>query len=244
MTIRKANFALGLLASVLTLPLAARAQVTDLSRDPKNNFNNGYSLPAADSREIKGTPFLLSYWSPAMMQLAAGGAPISANLKYDVYRQELRVKRPQGDSVVVPLNKVKDFSLTGSGATRRFVCYPAAALPPEAGGGCAEVLADGSHAQLLKFVRKEVVKQAGESSSYASASTVSVLETQTSYYLRWATDGHFTPLRLKRASLEQALTGQPAALAALKTRKGNLSSEADLAAAVTTIDPLLTGTSR
>jgi hypothetical protein len=105
------------------------------------------------------------------------------------------------------------------------------------------VLADGTHAQFLKFVRKEVVKQAGESSSYASASTVSVLETQTNYYLRWA-DGHLSPLRLKRASLEQALAGQAAALAALKTRKGGLNSEADLAAAVIALDPLLTGSGR
>jgi hypothetical protein len=243
MTIRKTTFALGLLAISLASPLAARAQVTDLSRDPKNNFNNGYALPAADRNEIKGNAFLLPYWSPATLQLAVGSAPISTNLKYDIYRQELRVKRPQGDSVIVPLNKVKDFSLTGNGAARRFVCYPAATLPPETGGGCAEVLADGTHAQFLKFVRKEIVKQAGESSSYASASTVNVLETQTSYYLRWA-DGHFAPLRLKRASLEQALAGQSAALAALKTRKGGLSSEAELAAAVTAIDPLLTGPSR
>ncbi len=57
---------------------------------------------------------------------------------------------------------------------------------------------------------------------------------------RWSADGHFTPLKLKRASLEQALAGQPAALAALKARKGSLSSEADLAVALAVVDPLLT----
>jgi hypothetical protein len=243
MTVRKADFAFGLLAISLTLPFAAHAQNSELNRDLGNNFNNGYALPSPDNQGIKGTPFLLAYWAPAKVQLAAGGNPIATSLKYDVYRQELRVKRPQGDSVTVPLTKVRDFSLTGNGATRRFVCYPAATLPPETGGGCAEVLADGTHAQLLKFLRKEIVKQAGESSSYASASMVSVLEAKTSYYLRWA-DGHLSPLRLKRASLEQALAGQPAALAALKTQKGSLSSEADLAAAVTAIEPLLTGAAR
>lgn len=239
----KAILAPGLLAVSLSAPLLAKAQNSELNRDPGNNFNNGYALPAPDRNEVKGNAFLLPYWSPATLQLAAGGTPVSTSLKYDVYRQELRVKRPQGDSVIVPLNKVRDFSLTGNGAPHRFVCYPAATLPPETGGGCAEVLADGAHAQLLKFVRKEVVKQAGESSSYASASTINVLETQASYYLRWA-DGHLSPLRLKRASLEQALAGQPAALAALKNRKGSLSSETDLATAVLAIDPLLTGSSR
>ncbi len=229
-----------LLLALLALPLLSAAQVTDLSRDTNNNLNNGYALAAADGQDIKGSPFLLPYWSPASLQLAAGGAPIAATLKYDVYRQELRVKRPQGDSIVVPLTKVRDFSLTGSGATRRFVCFPAAALPPDVGAACAEVLADGAHAQLLKFWRKEVVKQAGESSAYASSATVNVLEEQTRYYLRWPTNGHFTALRLKRASLEQALAGQPAALAALKARKGGLSSEADMAAALAAIDAQLT----
>lgn len=234
-----------LLAStaMLVFSLSSAAQMTDLGRDKVGNFNGGYALAPGNNEQIKGSPFLLPYWSPASLQLAAGGVATPATLKYDVYRQELRVKRPQGDSILVPLNKVKDFTITASGTPRRFVCYPAATLPPDAGGGCAEVLANGTHAQFLKFVRKEVVKQAGESSSYASASTVNVLETQTSYYLRWA-DGHFAPLRLKRASLEQALAGQSAALAALKTRKGGLSSEAELAATMTAIDPLLTGTSR
>jgi hypothetical protein len=243
MTICKVILVPGLLALSLSVPLSGKAQNSELNRDPGNNFNNGYALPAADRNEVKGSAFLLPYWSPATIQLTAGGAAIPTALKYDVYRQELRIKRPQGDSVIVPLNKVKDFSLTSNATPRRFVCYPAATLPPEAGGGCAEVLADGTHAQFLKFVRKEVVKQAGESSSYASASTVSVLETQTNYYLRWA-DGHLSPLRLKRASLEQALAGQAAALATLKIRKGGLTSEADLAAAVIAIDPLLTGPGR
>ena len=92
-------------------------------------------------------------------------------------------------------------------------------------------------------MRKTVVKQAAQGSGYASNSSVDALEAQTTYYLRWA-DGRFVPMRLKRSSLEQALAGQPAALAALKARKGNLGSEADMAAAVVAIDPLLTAPTR
>lgn len=227
-----------LLLASLALPRPSAAQSTELARDKSNNFNNGYAMPAADAAGVKGTPYLLPYWAPASLQLGSG-APLATTLKYDLYRQELRVKRPQGDSVVVPLVQVREFSLTAASPARRFVCYPAASLPAEAGGGCAEALYDGPHAQLLKFQRKEIVKQAGESNSYASNSTVSVLEDQTHYYLRWPADGHLTALRLKRASLEQAVASQPAALAALKARKGSIGTEAELAAAVAAIAPLL-----
>lgn len=227
----------------LGLPLVSHAQATDLARDKSSNFNNGYALAPADANALQGNPYLLPRWETATLRLAPDRPAVTVPLKYDIYRQELRVRRPQGDSVVVPLAQVREFSLSAPGGmtpTRRFVCYPAATLPTELGGACAEVLVDGSHAQLVKFVQKKVVKQAGETNGYASNSSISVLEEQKAYYLRWPTDGHLTPLRLKRAGLEQALAGQPAALAALKARKGSLSSEAEVAAAVSAIDPLLT----
>lgn len=231
-----------IISLMLGAPMLATAQVTDLSRDKAGNLNGGYALADASSRELKGSPFLLPYWAPAMLQLApAGSAPIATMLKYDVYRQELRVRRPQGDSIIVPLAKVQEFSLTSANGTRRFVRHPAAALPPELVGTCAEVLYEGPHAQVLKFWQKKLVKQAGESNGYASASQVTVLEEQTQYFLRWPADGRLTPLRLRRASLEQALAGQPAALAALKTRKGSLNTEPEVTAAMAALDPLLTG---
>jgi hypothetical protein len=241
---------LSILAISLIYPVLSHAQTnqsSELARDNSNNFNNGYSTAPANANAIQGSPFLLPRWETATLRLAPDRPAVTVPLKYDVYHQELRVRRPQGDSVVVPLVQVREFSLTGVGGampTRRFVCYPAATLPAEVGGAAAEVLADGAHAQLLKFVRKAVVKQAGESGAYASNSSINVLEEQKSYCLRWPADGHFTPVRLKRSSLEQALAGQPAALAALKTRKGSLSSEAEVAAAVGAIDPLLTTPTR
>jgi hypothetical protein len=227
------------LLALLGLPLLGAAQSTELARDKSSNFNNGYAMPAADAGLVKGNPFLLPDWVPASLQMAGGGAPRTIPLKYDLYRQELRVKRPQGDSVVVPLLQVKEFSLTSTTPVRRFLCFPPASLPTDVAGGCGEALFDGPHAQVLKFQRKEIVKQAGESGTYASQSTSSALETQTHYYLRWSASGRLVPLKLKRASLEQALAGQPAALAALKARKGSLGTETELAAAVAAIDPLL-----
>ena len=230
--------------ALLTLPLLGRAQTSELARDNKGNFNNGYSLAPADADDLQGTPFLLPYWAPATLDLGPTGQPVPVALKYDVYRQELRVRRPAGDSVLVPLARVRAFRLTDAGRERRFACYPAAALPTDAGGGAAEVLAAGPHAELLKFVRKEVVKRAVTDGSYGSNSTVNVLREQARYYLRLAPDGPFLPLKLKRASLEQALAGQPAALAALRVRKGSLGSEADLVSTFGALEPLLTNPGR
>jgi hypothetical protein len=224
----------------LTLPLVGVAQVTDLHTDPRggtlnDRFALGYFMAPRANAAVQGSVFLMPNWIPGQLLLNGNSKPIEAPLKYDVYNQEVRAQRPTGDSVAVSVARVKEFTL----ATRRFMCYPAPTLPTEVGGGCAEVLADGTHVQLLKFLRKGVVKQTAQGGSYASSSSIDVLEEQKYYYLRWA-DGHFTPTRLKRASLEQALAGQPAALGALKGRKGNLGSEADLAAALLAIDPLLT----
>jgi len=223
-----------------SLPLLSHAQGSELARDRNSNFNNGYALPPSEANTLQGSPYLLPAWSAGTVQLNAAEKSIATPLKYDVYRQELRVRRPQGDSVIVPLMKVREFNLSANDPAQRFLCYRAATLPADVGGGCGQALYDGPHAQLLKFVRKEAVRKTVENGGYVSNNTTMVLDEQTRYYLRWPGDGHFTPLKLKRASLEQALAGQPAALAALKARKGSLSSEADLAAAVAAVDPVLT----
>lgn len=229
----------------LTLPLVGAAQTSNLQIDPREGTLNdryalGYFMTPRGEVAAQGSVFLVPGWTPGQLYLAGNKKPIAAPLKYDIYSQEVRAQRPSGDSVAVAVAKIKEFAL----AHRRFVCYPAATLPIETGGGCAEVLADGSHAQLLKFVRKVLAKQNSQGNSYASSTTISVLEEQKFYYLRYPADGRLTPMRLKRASLEQALAGQPAALAALKARKGSLGSEADMAAAVAAIDPLLTTPTR
>ena len=226
-----------LLPALLALPLMGTAQNTDLNRDKNGNFNYGYTVPPPESGQVQGSPFLVAAWVPATVLLVGNSRPVPTPLKYDTYHQELRVRRPVGDSVIVPLGRVREFTLTGP--VRRFVCYPPATLPSEVAGACAEILADGAHVQLLKFWQKVLVKHSTEAVGYATSSGADVLEDQTHYYLRWPADGHLTALRLKRASLEQALTGQPAALAALKARKGSLSSEADMVAALAALDPTL-----
>jgi hypothetical protein len=221
--------------ALLALSLPGLAQNTELSRPVNGLFVNGFSPVPADAGNVRGTPFLVAGWLPASVKLVGNAAATPATLRYDVYRQELRVRRPAGDSILVPLNRVQEFSLTG--LNRRFVCYPATAHPADVTVACAEVLADGPQLQLLKFWRKRLVKQAADAGSYASNTTIEALEEKTDYYLRWPADGHLTALRLRRGSLEQALSRHPAALAALKASKGGLSTEAEMAAAVLVIGP-------
>jgi hypothetical protein len=195
-----------LIPALLALSLPGLAQNTDLIRPVNGLFVNGYSPVRADAGQVRGTPFLVAGcflvagWLPATLTLVGSSTATAATLRYDVYRQELRVRRPQGDSVVVPLNRVKEFSLTG--LHRRFVCYPAGEPPTDVTVACAEVLADGPQLQFLKFWRKKLVKQAADAGSYASNTTVEVLEEKADYYLRWPADGHLTAVRLKRSSLE------------------------------------------
>ncbi|MGI4834722.1 MAG: hypothetical protein ACRYFK_14800 [Janthinobacterium lividum] len=231
-----------LLLPLVALPLVGAAQMSEISRDQRSGYlNNGYTMAPPETSGMQGSVFLVPAWLPGTLQLNGGGAPLTVPLKYDIYRQELRAKRPAGDSVVVPLARVKEFSLESGRPARRFVCYPAAALPADVGGGCGEVLADSPGLQLLKFQRKEVVKRAAENGAYVSTNAIATLEEQTRYYLRWPADGHFSTVKPRRASLEQALAGQPAALAALKARKGSLGTEAELAAAVAAVAPLVAG---
>ena len=141
MIIRSTTFIIGVLAASLGLPQRSHAQNSELARDHSNNFNNGYSLAPAGADALQGSPYLLPQWAPATLRLAPDRPPVAVPLKYDVYRQELRIKRPQGDSVIVPLAQVREFSLSTASPARRFVCYPAATLPAEVGGACAEALA-------------------------------------------------------------------------------------------------------
>ena len=234
---------LGAAAVLLAGPGQCLAQgwSSDLSRDASGTFNNGYTRPPAETGVVKGRFYLLPSWAPAEVLLTGNQKLIAVPLKYDLFRQELRVRRPQGDSVVVPLARVQEFRLPQpAGSARRFLCFPAAALPTGVGESCGEVLADGPQVQLLKLRHSEVVTRADQGGSYASNTMSKQYEEKAAYYLRWPADGHFTAVKPKRSSLEQALAGQPAALAALKGSIGSIGSEEELAAAVLALAPAIT----
>jgi hypothetical protein len=226
---------LTLLLPLLGLPLLGVAQTDDQSRYMTNVFNSGFSPVSRAGYEVQGSPLLLAAWTPAELMLPGNAKPVSARVKYDVVRQELRVLRPAGDSVAVSAAQVKSFTLAGGGAPRHFVPLNS----PGAPSGFAEVLSPGTNLQLLKYWEKVVEKGAGGGSGYASTAVVSTYADHARYYLL-ALSGHLAEVRPKRASLQEALAAYPAAQQALKARKGSLNSEAELRDAVTALDPLVT----
>ncbi|TPG61753.1 hypothetical protein [Hymenobacter nivis] len=227
---------LTLLLPLLGLPLLGAAQTDDQTRYMTNVFNSGFGPVARSGYEVQGSPLLLAAWTPAELMLPGNAKPVSARVKYDVVRQELRVLRPAGDSVAVSAAQVKSFTLaSGLGAPRHFVPFSS----PGAPGGFAEVLSPGTNLQLLKYWDKVVEKSAGGGSAYASTAVTSTYADHAKYYLL-APGGRLAEVRPKRASLQEALAAYPAALAALKARKGSLNSEAELRDAVAALDPVVT----
>ena len=183
---------------------------------------------------VQGSPLLLRAWTPAALLLHGNTAPKLVPVKYDVVRQQLRVRRAQGDSVVVPLSQLQEFVLTPGPAARRFVPLGA----PGAPDGFAEVLTPGPHLQLLKLWDKAVEQAPTSTSSYAAPTSISTYADRPKYYLR-GPQGPAVEVRPKRASLQVALAAYPAAQQALKVRKGNINSEAELRDAVAALDPLV-----
>lgn len=244
---------------LLSLPLLSRAQggatgsaqqTAELARGMTDVFTGGFDIVSYDLRgkDIRGNAFLVPYWTPGEILLTGNRKSIQVPIKYDLYRQQLRVRRPQGDSILVPVNQVKEFRLmgytsTGAPQSRRFVRYDETATPTDVLGTCGEVLSEGTNVQLVKFWRKNVVKVQESTTNMALQNTVKEFHDNVRYYLRW-NDGHMTEVRPKRSSLQHAFANQPAALQEIKTKRLPIDSETQLAAAVLALDPLLTAAAR
>jgi hypothetical protein len=242
-----------LLLGLITLPLvgfaqskATEARVSENTRARTEEVENGYDVFAFNSRDksVRGTPMLSSQWQPAEILLVGNAKPLSAPAKYDMYQHQLRVRRAQGDSILLPATRVQEFSLSqldasGNRQPHRFVRYESSSLPTELNGAYAEVLSGGNSLQLLKFWNKKLIKEAENTTNISSTSTIQRYDESNKYYVRWANDGRLIPVRLKRGSLKDALATQPDALKVLEEQKGSLSTEVEVAAAIVAINTRL-----
>lgn len=242
-----------LLLVCVTLPFAGFAQTksaearhSDNSRIRTEEVENGYDVYTFNSRDksAKGSPMLSSRWQPAEILLVGNTKRMSAPVKYDIYQHQLQVRRAQGDSILVPAARVQEFAFsqldaTGAEQPRRFVRYESPSLPAELNGTCAEVLSGGKSVQLLKFWNKRLVKETENTTNFSSTGTVQRYDENNKYYLRWVSDGQLVAVRPKRGSLKEALAGHPEALRALEAQKSGVTSEAELQAALTSLDQQL-----
>lgn len=244
-----------LLLGLLTLPLAGFAQskatetrASENTRVRTEVAEDGYDVFAFNNRDksVRGTPMLSSQWQPAEILLVGNAKPLSAPAKYDIHQHQLRVRRAQGDSILLPTARVQEFSLSqldanGNQQSHRFVRYESPSLPTELNGTCAEVLSGGNSLQMLKFWNKKLIKEPESTTNISSINTVQRYDDSNKYYVRWASDAQLMPIRLKRGSLKEALAAHPEALKALEAQKGALSTEAEVAAAVAAINAQLNG---
>lgn len=242
-----------LLLGLITLPLAGFAQSkaseargSENTRARTEEVENGYDVFAFNSRDksVRGTPMLSAQWQPAEILLVGNAKPLSAPAKYDMHQHQLRVRRAQSDSILLPAARVQEFSLAqldanGSQQSHCFVRYESPSLPTELNGAYAEVLSGGNSLQLLKFWNKKLVKEVENTTNISSTSTIQRYDESNKYYVRWANDGRLLPVRLKRGSLKDAMAAQPDALKALEEQKGSLSTEAEVAAAIAAINTRL-----
>jgi hypothetical protein len=241
-----------LLLSLITLPIAGFAQNKAVESRASENTRartevgeDGYDVFAFNSRDksVRGTPMLSSQWQPAEILLVGNTKPLSAPVKYDIHQHQLRVRRTQGDSILLPTARVQEFSLSqldasGNQRPHRFVRYESPSLPAELNGVCAEVLSGGNSLQLLKFWNKKLISER-ENNNISSIATVQRYDENNKYYVRWASDGRLVPIRLKRGSLKDALATQPDALKVLEEQKGSLSTEVEIVAAIMAINARL-----
>lgn len=239
-----------MLLVLVTMPIVGfaqskntEAQASDNSRARTQIGDDGFDAYAFNLRDksVRGTPMLSSQWQPAEILLVGNTKPMAAPVKYDIHQHELRVRRPQGDSIIVPSARVQEFSFIqlsaqGSMQPRRFMRYQSPSLPAELNGTCAEILAGGKTLQLLKFWNKTLVKEPENNANIASTSTIQRYDESNKYYVRWVSDGQLMAVRLKRGSLKEALAGHPKALSELDAQKGPLNTEVDAKAAIAAID--------
>lgn len=242
-----------LLLALATMPLigfaqskSSEARASENTRARTEAVDSGYDVYTFNGRDksVRGNPMLLPHWQPAEILLVGNAKRTSAPAKYDTYQHQLQVRRPQGDSILLPAPLVQEFSFSqldahGSERPRRFIRYESPSLPAELNGTCAELLAGGKTLQLLKFWSKRLVKEAENTTNISSTSTVQRYDENNKYYVRWASDGQLLGFRLKRGSLKDALAGHPEALKELEMYKGSLSSEDDFKAAIAAIDEKL-----
>ncbi|RZL11726.1 MAG: hypothetical protein EOO62_12115 [Hymenobacter sp.] len=117
--------------SLLSLTASAQGVVKETMQTTQNMANvlgNRTDIAFSNRDEtLLGSPMLYAGWQPGELLLAGNQHATAVPLKYDLYRQELRVRRPQGDSVLLPMRQVREFRLLEP--ARHFVNFPIS--PPD-----------------------------------------------------------------------------------------------------------------
>ena len=154
---------------------------------------------------IRGTPFLLPYWCSTEVVFKDGRRFAGVPLKYDVYQNQVVIKRPQGDSVILDNAPISHFTVQDV-ATGKNYLFKKILLPPgdqvNLKNKFLQVIQEGS-TSLVVSRNKSIVK-ADYKGAYNTGRAYDELIDNTQYYLL-RPDGTLVDIRLNRKSVLEGL---------------------------------------
>lgn len=183
-----------------------KQQIVDAVGDQYNRgavqtFNERYE-------GVKGTPYLFDQWTNGEVEMRSSQVFDNVRIKYNVYLDELLVKRRDGAEVVPDKSTVVQFVLnSGAADPRRFVRIDYLTnyrkFPYN---HFAEMLYEGA-STLLAVRRKKLIKADYRRAYHANRPYDEFGETMTTYYLI-TPDGQVGTLRSHRKSILRRLKDQ------------------------------------
>ncbi len=150
---------------------------------------------------IRGNPFVLPYWCSTEVVFKDGRRFKEVPLKYDVYQNQIVMRRPQGDSIILNPAPISHFTLQDVAAGKSYL-FKKFTLPPDEQARLKnrflQVIQEGS-TSLVVSRGKSIVK-ADYKGAYNSGRAYDELIDDTQYYLL-RPDGSMVGIRLNRKSV-------------------------------------------
>ena len=207
-----------------------------------NNPSTGPLIFRIDTRYEgqHGTPYLLPDWSKGQISLRSGKQYASVPLKFNAYRQELIMLRPQSgnDSIIIDKQTVNRFLLmSADGQPYLFGRYPNVQTTDDlVKEGYLLILYEGK-STLLKRVAK-LFKPADYKGGYSANIRYDAYEDALSYYLL-KPDQTLTKVKLSKKSLLEAMSDKQDGLKAfIDQQKLSFKTEEDAVQLVKQYDSL------
>lgn len=218
----------------LVLCLVAQAQTRPTGPEAEQNLNtlgaNNAStvVRSFDNRYqgMRGSPYLFNHWIPADITYANNKTQTDVPVKYDVYANQLVMRRPQGDSVVI-VSLVSGFLLkdVNSGKNRVFSRFKDTPTnDPSLKEEFLEVLYEGKTALLVRY--DKTLLKASYQGAYNANRPYDELQDEKSYYLR-KPDQTLVKTKLNKKQLLEHLGATAELKKWVDTEKLDLKKEAD-----------------
>jgi hypothetical protein len=217
------------------LCFVAQAQNRPTGSEAEENLNTvgANSSPVVRSFDtryqgMRGSPYLLSQWIQADITYANNKTQTDVPVKYDVYANQLMMRRPQGDSVVIIAPKVNGFLLkdVNSGKNRVFSLFKDAKTDdPSLKEELLEVLYEGKTALLIRY--DKMLIKASYQGAYSANRPYDELQDEKSYYLR-KPDQTLVKTKLNKKQLLEHLSAGAELKKWVDTEKLDLKKEADV----------------